>query len=74
MIGQGPSHPVGTMSQLSPFITFEGFPNDNKFSIQSDISGRINFDVNVEPGGGLKIKEWNNIGISQTQVDGKARR
>ena len=42
--------------------------------IQSDISGRINFDVNVEPGGGLKIKEWNNIGISQTQVDGKARR
>ena len=26
MIGQGPSHPVGTMFQLSPFITFEGFP------------------------------------------------
>ena len=27
MIVQGPSHPVGTMSQLSPFISFEGFPN-----------------------------------------------
>ena len=27
LIVQGPSHPVGTMPQLSPFITFEGFPN-----------------------------------------------
>ena len=27
VISQGPSRPVGTISQLSPFITFEGFPN-----------------------------------------------
>ena len=39
MIGQGPSHPVGTMSQLSPFITFEGFPDgeEEKMKLENTV-------------------------------------